>query len=168
MIFATSRTPASGFDSCLRDWVDFVVDEIGQDPTQTPEWFYGEVKTTLRNEHGVIRRAIDRGKPYVPTIKFELRKQNIPEILHYLASIESGYKEKAGSPAGAEGMWQFIKGTAVRYDLKVTDANDEREDWEKATEAAKECRRCDPGRDRRGALRLAPQTPCGPSTSKRS
>jgi membrane-bound lytic murein transglycosylase D len=33
-------------------------------------------------------------------------------------------------------MWQFIRGTAVRYDLKVTAGTDERKDWEKSTVAA--------------------------------
>ena len=43
----------------------------------------------------------------------------MPGLLHYLASIESGYNEVIGSPAGAKGMWQFMPATARRFGLKV-------------------------------------------------
>ena len=50
--------------------------------------------------------------------------------------IESGYTNKARSSANAVGMWQFMKGTGVRYGLTVDSAVDERRDPEKATHAA--------------------------------
>ena len=54
----------------------------------------------------------------------------------YLAMIESGFNNKAYSPAAACGMWQFIKGTGLRYGLTIDSYVDERRDPEKATRAA--------------------------------
>ena len=50
--------------------------------------------------------------------------------------IESGFNNKAYSPAAASGMWQFIKGTGLRYGLAIDGYVDERRDPEKATRAA--------------------------------
>ncbi len=54
----------------------------------------------------------------------------------YLAMIESGFNVNAYSRAHACGPWQFIKGTAGRYGLKVNHWLDERRNPEKATKAA--------------------------------
>jgi len=40
------------------------------------------------------------------------------------------------SPAGAEGYWQFLKATGVKYGLEINDNVDERYNIEKATQAA--------------------------------
>ena len=37
---------------------------------------------------------------------------------------------------GAGGMWQFMKGTAKSYDIRMDEYVDERFDWQKATRAA--------------------------------
>ena len=53
-----------------------------------------------------------------------------------LAQVESLFKPHAVSRAQAKGIWQFGKGTAIRYGLKVTRDVDERSDPEKSTRAA--------------------------------
>ncbi|MCB9230587.1 MAG: transglycosylase SLT domain-containing protein [Bacteroidia bacterium] len=64
-----------------------------------------------------------------------LRKQGIPEDFFYLCVAES-HLENVTSPAGAKGFWQFMKGTADQYNLKVTSEIDERLDPLKSTTAA--------------------------------
>lgn len=128
----------SEFDGCLRKWVEHIFFELRQDPTYIPEWFYDQVGTTLAKERHGIRAAKERGRAYVPTIKRELEKRHMPALLHYLASIESGYNEIIGSHAGAKGMWQFMPSTAQRFGLTVKGRVDQRNDWEKATVAAAE------------------------------
>ena len=54
----------------------------------------------------------------------------------YLALIESGFSNTATSRAKAVGMWQFMKGTAKLYGLRVDSWVDERRDPYKATDAA--------------------------------
>jgi soluble lytic murein transglycosylase-like protein len=84
----------------------------------------------------VITRYLARSTRYLPMIKEVFQEAGLPEDLAYLAMIESGFNNKAYSPAAASGMWQFIKGTGLRYGLTIDNYVDERRDPEKATRAA--------------------------------
>ncbi|MFA4903339.1 MAG: transglycosylase SLT domain-containing protein [Desulfobaccales bacterium] len=85
---------------------------------------------------GFTRRSLTRSSRYLPMIKEVFREYGLPEDLAYLAMVESGFNPKANSPAGACGMWQFIKGTGLRYGLVINGNVDERQDPEKSTRAA--------------------------------
>ena len=84
----------------------------------------------------VITRYLARSTRYLPMIKKVFQEAGLPEDLAYLAMIESGFNNRAYSPAAACGMWQFIKGTGLRYGLAIDSYVDERRDPEKATRAA--------------------------------
>ncbi len=84
----------------------------------------------------VIQRYLARSTRYLPMIKEVFQEAGLPEDLAYLAMIESGFNPKAYSPAAAAGMWQFIKGTGLRYGLAVNSYVDERRDPKKSTRAA--------------------------------
>lgn len=84
----------------------------------------------------IFGRYLARSTRYLPMIKKIFADYGLPEDLAYLAMIESGFSNRARSSANAVGMWQFIKGTAVRYGLRVDSYIDERRDPEKATQAA--------------------------------
>lgn len=73
---------------------------------------------------------------YQPMISRKLAERGMPQDLIYLAMIESGFRPKAYSRAHASGLWQFISGTARRYGLDINRAVDERNDPERATDAA--------------------------------
>ncbi|HET7322152.1 MAG TPA: transglycosylase SLT domain-containing protein [Longimicrobiaceae bacterium] len=73
---------------------------------------------------------------YAPMISAKLEERGMPQDLIYLAMIESGFNPTAYSSADASGLWQFIEGTATRFGLDVNRAVDERNDPEKATDAA--------------------------------
>lgn len=77
-----------------------------------------------------------RSEMYLPMMKKTFKEKGLPEDLTYLALIESGFNNRAYSPAKAAGQWQFIKGTGKRYGLRIDRWMDERRDPEKATEAA--------------------------------
>jgi membrane-bound lytic murein transglycosylase D len=77
-----------------------------------------------------------RSGQYRPIIERIFREESIPLDLIYLAQVESLFKPHAVSRARAKGIWQFEKGTAIRYGLKVTRDVDERSDPEKSTRAA--------------------------------
>ena len=83
-----------------------------------------------------ITRYLARSTRYLPMIKEVFQEAGLPEDLAYLAMIESGFNNRAYSPAAASGMWQFIKGTGLRYGLTIDSYVDERRDPEKATRAA--------------------------------
>ena len=73
---------------------------------------------------------------YEPTIRAQLIARGLPGDLAYLPLIESGYSATAVSRSRAVGMWQFMRGTARFYGLKMDRWVDERRDVPKATDAA--------------------------------
>lgn len=83
-----------------------------------------------------FERWLGRSQDYMSMLRGILREEGLPEDLSYIAFIESGLNPKARSNAKAVGMWQFIKGTAKIYGLRVDWWIDERMDPEKATYAA--------------------------------
>ncbi len=83
-----------------------------------------------------FRRWLERSGRYLPMFKKELREAGLPEDLAYLSMIESGFNQRAYSRARAVGLWQFIKGTARQYNLRIDRYVDERRHAEKSTRAA--------------------------------
>jgi membrane-bound lytic murein transglycosylase D len=79
---------------------------------------------------------LNRMQRYEPMIRARLAQEGMPGDLVYLALIESGFSNTATSRAKAVGMWQFMKGTAKYYDLRVDSWVDDRRDPLKATDAA--------------------------------
>ena len=73
---------------------------------------------------------------YEPVIRQQLVARGLPGDLAYLPLIESGYSATAVSRSRAVGMWQFMRGTARLYGLRVDGWVDERRDVPKATDAA--------------------------------
>ena len=80
-------------------------------------------------------QALKRAHRFFPSIERILKENNIPEDFKYLAVIESGLVQ-AVSPAGAQGFWQFMPGTAKEHDLLMNGEVDERLNIEKSTIAA--------------------------------
>ena len=77
-----------------------------------------------------------RSGRYRDMIERVFREASLPRDLMYLAQVESLFKTNALSRARARGIWQFARGTAIRYGLKVDSYVDERSDPEKSTRAA--------------------------------
>jgi membrane-bound lytic murein transglycosylase D len=77
---------------------------------------------------------IKRANRFFPQIEKILKEEGIPDDFKYLAVIESGLTQ-AVSPAGAQGIWQFMPKTAEQFKLEITDEVDERLHLEKSTRA---------------------------------
>ncbi|MBF0441696.1 MAG: LysM peptidoglycan-binding domain-containing protein [Oligoflexales bacterium] len=88
-------------------------------------------KTGERFQH-----YMERGAIYKSMIERLLAEQGLPPELYYLALIESGFSNSATSRARAVGVWQFIRGTGLRYGLRVDKYVDERRDPIRSTIAA--------------------------------
>ena len=80
--------------------------------------------------------ALQRASVYLPFIRSELKKANMPQDLAWLPLVESAFNPRARSRARAQGLWQFMAGTARLYDLRTDGLVDERNDPYLATEAA--------------------------------
>lgn len=73
---------------------------------------------------------------YFPMIESKLDAYGLPLELKYLPVIESALNPVARSRVGAQGMWQFMLGTAKIYKLNVNSYIDERLDPVRSTEVA--------------------------------
>lgn len=91
----------------------------------------------LRNVyyHSHALLAIKRANALFPIIEPILKEEGAPDDLKYLAVAESNLSN-AVSPAGARGVWQFMKSAAADFGLEVNTEVDERYHLEKATRAA--------------------------------
>ena len=81
-------------------------------------------------------RSLYRMQLHRPTVQRILDEMDVPQELICIALIESGFAMKAVSTAKAVGPWQFIGGTAKRYNLRVNWWYDERCDVVASTYAA--------------------------------
>ena len=85
--------------------------------------------------HSYTILVLKRAKRWFPIIEPILAKNNIPDDFKYISVIESNL-DNVVSPAGATGFWQFVKGTAPKYNLEIRSGVDERYNLEKSTQAA--------------------------------
>jgi membrane-bound lytic murein transglycosylase D len=90
---------------------------------------------TKRDRKRFLRHS-KNGTKYKAIVESILEEEGLPKDLFYVGLIESGYNTHIASRAQAVGPWQFIKGTATRYGLRVDSRVDERRNIFKATRAA--------------------------------
>jgi peptidoglycan lytic transglycosylase D len=89
--------------------------------------------TSIRSRFEQWLMRLSRYRPLVENIFAEF---HLPSDLVYLSLVESGFNPYAYSRAKATGPWQFMKGTAKLYGLRVDAYVDERRDPIKSTVAA--------------------------------
>jgi membrane-bound lytic murein transglycosylase D len=143
----------SGRPELKTDSVSMKTRELYFTPTQLPDKldFAGE---GVPLENFDVREALDREllscayfhsqtilflkklPRYYHIIEPILKKNNIPDDFKFLALAESAFLDKAYSPAGAIGIWQFMKQAALAHGLEINNEVDERYNIEKATQAA--------------------------------
>ncbi len=80
--------------------------------------------------------GIKRSGQFMKLARKIFKEEGVPEDITWLGQVESAWLAHARSWAGATGLWQFIKGTGARYDLRQTAYLDERNSFEKATRAS--------------------------------
>ena len=99
-----------------------------------------KVDRHIRYFHGDIRDRFEqwltRLGRYRPMVEQVFAEFDLPLDLVYLSLVESGFNPRAYSRARATGPWQFMKGTARRYGLRINYYVDERRDPIKSTVAA--------------------------------
>jgi len=102
--------------------------------------------------HSSTLMLLKRSKRYFDIIEPILREEGVPNDFKYLAVAESALSN-ATSPAGAKGVWQFMRSTGRAYGLEVNRDIDERFHLEKSTLAA--CQLLKDYKDRFGTWALA-------------
>lgn len=89
-----------------------------------------------KREKARFLRHIKNGERFKDLVERVFEEEGLPKDLFYVGLIESGYNTHIRSHASAVGPWQFIKGTATRYGLRVDRSLDERRNIHKSTRAA--------------------------------
>lgn len=89
-----------------------------------------------KRERARFKRHLNNGLKFKPVVEAVFKEHGLPVELFYVGLIESGYNTHISSSAQAVGPWQFIKGTAVRYGLRVDGHVDERRSIHKSSVAA--------------------------------
>lgn len=89
----------------------------------------------LLQDPGQIMLYFKRSGRWFPMYERIIKEHNMPDDLKYLSVAESALYQST-SRAGAVGLWQFMKLTAIEYGLHVSDYVDERRHPEKSTHAA--------------------------------
>lgn len=84
----------------------------------------------------LISKVLSTSKLYFPIFEEVFDRENVPMEFKYLAVIESALNQRAISPVGAAGLWQFMSPTGRMYGLKTDTYIDDRKDIIKSTEAA--------------------------------
>jgi membrane-bound lytic murein transglycosylase D len=101
----------------------------------TPE-VQDELNRFMTRDRSTVTDILAKGADkFGPMVKM-LEGAGVPVELVSVAAVESGLNTRAHSPAGAKGMWQFMKSTAKFYGLTVNPGRDDRTDFTRSTQAA--------------------------------
>ena len=139
--FTLDSTEITFINTYPKDIPDSVYIERLQDIEQVIDLSYNNVvknfiKLYTEKKRGLSEVIIGLSYYYFPMFEETLDKYDMPLELKYLAIIESALNPVARSRVGANGMWQFMYGTAKNMKLEITSFVDERRDPEKSTDAA--------------------------------
>lgn len=81
-------------------------------------------------------RLMSKSGRYTAIFTQTLKAGRVPPELASMVFVESGYEPLARSRSQAVGLWQFLRATGERFDLRIDEWVDERRDPEKSTQAA--------------------------------
>lgn len=119
----------------IPDKLDFAGEAVPLDNFDTRESLDREL-LSCANFHSQTILFLKKLPRYFKIIEPILKKNNIPDDFKYVALAESSFLDKAISPAGAIGIWQFMKSAALGCGLEINAEVDERYHIEKSTQAA--------------------------------
>jgi membrane-bound lytic murein transglycosylase D len=125
---SAAETDWTGEQQALRKM--FPADWSAQDIAASSDRIVGH-----RGMRRTFRSGMETYLQYRDQMDSAFRAEGVPNRLKFLAHVESRYNPEAVSPAGAAGMWQFLKSSGSMY-MVIDDRIDERFDPRASTIAA--------------------------------
>jgi membrane-bound lytic murein transglycosylase D len=108
--------------------------------TEIPLEYNQQVRSYIdlyaNRRRALMSKMLTASQFYFPIFEEVFDRENVPMEFKYLAVIESALNQKAISPVGAAGLWQFMPATGRIYGLRTDQMLDDRKDLIKSTEAA--------------------------------
>ena len=92
--------------------------------------------TLIVYNHAQVYLWFKRMERYFPWLEAQLKCNNLPDDLKYVAIAESDLLPNACSPKGAAGPWQFMPSTGSSFGLDQKGSVDKRYDFEHASHGA--------------------------------
>jgi soluble lytic murein transglycosylase-like protein len=143
---ASVSQPFAGYDESLTRAAELVLASAAE----TPSGSNGQADTDKARGTGLVVLYGPQLRPWSggssiaaarlellrPAVEPILRSHGVPVDMVAVILVESGGRADALSPKGARGLWQLMPDTARRYGLRVDDAQDDRLDLLRATDAA--------------------------------
>lgn len=83
-----------------------------------------------------FKKRLSNSYKYIDLVTDIFREKGVPIEIAYLPLIESEFSPLLVGPGDAAGLWQFVRGTAQKYGLRIDKYVDERKDPVKSTYAA--------------------------------
>jgi hypothetical protein len=123
---------------CVGSRPDWLADLRMPDlPVRPDEDVRRYVRYFTETHHGrkIFTTWLKRSGRYREIVSEALRERQLPQDLHALVFVESGYSPAAVSSASAVGLWQFMPATGKAYGLTVEPDYDERRSIKKASAA---------------------------------
>ena len=119
----------------LPEQISFADEKVPVDRWDVKEKFDKEF-LQIYYSPGAILYLIKLANRNFPIISERLKANGVPDDFKYLCIAESNMQSWAVSGSGAVGYWQFLQGTGSGYGLEISSQVDQRQDLEKATDAA--------------------------------
>ena len=94
------------------------------------------IKRFSQTHSSYMELWLKRSYRYFPLMEDILQSRGLPKELVSMTLVESSLSPKAVSSAQAVGYWQFIKPTGLQFGLRINNWIDERQDFQKSTQAA--------------------------------
>ncbi len=105
---------------------DFSINPLIQ---QYINYYQGRGRSTMET-------GLRRSGRFMKLARETFRKEGVPEDLAWLGQVESAWTPRALSRAAASGLWQFVPSAGRAFGLRQTAWIDERNSFEKATQAS--------------------------------
>ncbi len=139
--FSNDSSEIINFENYPKNLPDSIYIQRLMDTEQVINLSYNKVVRNFiqmytERRRGQVEKMLGLSEYYFPMFEEVLDKYEMPLELKYLPIIESALNPTAYSRAGANGLWQFMYGTAKNMKLEITSFVDERRDPVKSSDAA--------------------------------